>query len=79
MTELSEKAEKNATLMTGQEKPNFKSEAHRHRVIAENFMGTMVRFGQADNVVQGMMLELLSEICSLLHQLVDGEKEVNGE
>ncbi len=74
MTELNEKAEQNATLMTGQEKPKFKSAAERHRVISENFMGTMVRFMQADNNNQGMMLELLAEICSLLHQLVGGKE-----
>jgi len=74
MTELNEKAEQNATLMTGQEKPKFKSAAERHRVISENFMGTMVRFMQAENNNQGMMLELLTEICSLLHQLVEGKE-----
>lgn len=74
MTELNEKAEMNATLMTGQEKPKFKSAADRHRVISENFMGTMVRFMQAENNNQSMVLELLAEICSLLHQLVEGKE-----
>ena len=74
MTELNEKAEMNATLMTGQEKPKFKSAAERHRVISENFMGTMVRFMQAENNNQSMVLDLLSEICSLLHQLVEGKE-----
>lgn len=79
MTELNEKAEMNATLMTGQEKPKFKSDAERHRVISENFMGTMVRFAQANNASQSMVLDLLAETCALLHRLVDGKEEVNGE
>ncbi|MBQ8357881.1 MAG: hypothetical protein IJX39_08770 [Clostridia bacterium] len=77
MTELNETAEKNATAMTGKEKPSFKSATERHRTIHENYMGTMVRFKQADNFMQGEMLELMREGVSLLRQLVkEGD---NGE
>lgn len=77
MSKLNETAEKNATLMTGKEKPKFKSEAERHRTIHENYMGTMVQFHQASNFVQLEMLELLREGVSLLRKNVkeDGDGE----
>lgn len=75
MIELNETAEKNATAMTGKEKPNFKSEAQRHRVISENYMGTVVRFLQAANFMMGEMYELLQELRDILKKTVKEEQD----
>ena len=79
MTELNETAERNATMMTGEERPKFKSATERHRTIHENYMGTMIRFWQAANFVQGEMLELLREGVGLLRRLVAQKEGGDGE
>ena len=64
-------AQKTAEYMTGQPAPKFKSAAERHRTIHENYMASMVRFKQADNLMQCEMLELMREGVDLLRTLVE--------